>query len=184
MDSSPRVFIYGSCVSRDPFDLPSSLTLVNYFARTSLASAFRKPPTEWEPEEILGRLNSNFQRRMVETDLRKTLGQHISDTDFDLLVLDFVDERMSTIEFKGSTITQSSELMSACFDADPSTSFEPWTDLGMRRRREGLQHLFEVCDPGQVVVNRVYWATHDSSGTPLSYVGCGWVPVSSPMLMR
>lgn len=180
MNPSSRVFIYGSCVSRDPFELPSDLTLVDYFARTSLASAFRQPPSEWEPEGILDKLKSKFQRRMVETDVRKTLGKHIADSDFDLLVLDFVDERMSTIEFNGSTITQSSELKSAGFEADPSMSYEPWTELGMQRRREGLQQLFEICDPRKVVVNRVFWATHDSNGTPLSYVG--WIARNNAFL--
>lgn len=180
MNPSSRVFIYGSCVSRDPFELPSDLTLVDYFARTSLASAFRQPPAKWEPDTVLDKLKSNFQRRMVETDVRKTLGKHIADSDFDFLVLDFIDERMSTIEFNGSTITESAELKSTGFEIDPDASYEPWTEMGMHRRRDGLQRLLEICDPRKVVVNRVFWATHDSNGKPLSHVG--WIEKNNAFL--
>lgn len=169
MKNSPGVFVYGSCVSRDPFELNSSLRLVDYFARTSLGSAFRQPPHEWNPEETIGSVISRFQRRMVEADLKKTLAREILDADFDILVLDFIDERMSTIEFRGSTITESAELKSAGFKIDPSQSFEPWTEMGMQRRRDGIARLISICDPAQIVVNRVFWATHDSSGSPLSY---------------
>ena len=70
--SSLRVFILGSCVSRDAFSLPSDgLELVGYFARTSLASAFHPQVAPRSLAQLATAIPSSFQRRMVQADLDK-----------------------------------------------------------------------------------------------------------------
>ena len=180
MDSQPGIFIYGSCVSRDAFELDNNFLIVDYFARSSLGSAFRPEIEGWDPSLLLGKMASNFQRRMVESDLQKLLASTLQTSEFDTLVLDFIDERMSTIEFMGSTVTESAELKSTGFDIKQGQSYEPWSEVGMQRRRDGIASLVSSCDPHKIVVNRVFWATHDTNGVPFTYQG--WIAKNNTFL--
>ena len=77
--------IFGSCVSRDAFEYDDSheFRIVEYFARSSIGSAFAHNG----PGQInLESLRSQFQRRVVEFDLLKTFPQFLVDADFDILV--------------------------------------------------------------------------------------------------
>ncbi|RKR18683.1 DUF6270 domain-containing protein [Arthrobacter oryzae] len=159
-----RVFIWGSCVSRDPFELETTVDLVDYRARASLGSAFADRPLGWETQVDIDSLASPFQRRMVTTDVTKTLAGDLRNTDFDVLVLDFIDERMSTVEFGGSVVTDSPELAATGFAADAERKREPWTAEGWAQRRAGVSALLRVVDPSRIIVNRVYWATKDDAG--------------------
>ncbi|BCW07723.1 DUF6270 domain-containing protein [Arthrobacter sp. NtRootA1] len=162
----PSVFIYGSCVSRDPFEKPNEFELKGYFARSSLGSAFRQPPTADTPLPNMDALASRFQQRMVQSDIHKNLAESLTTTEYDWLVVDFIDERMNTIELGGTTITQSDELKTIEFAVDPATVHEPWSETGWSNRVEGLHTLVRLVDPSKIIVNRVYWATIDTSGQP------------------
>ena len=106
-----RVFIYGSCVSRDAFSLPEAakFSVVEYCARTSLVSA-------WAPvvpcaNVPLDRLGSFWKSRCIQRDFAKELLPCLEKTDFDILLLDFIDERFDIYRYPdGSIITLSSEL--------------------------------------------------------------------------
>ncbi len=111
-------------------------------------------------------LTSGFQKRMLHSDIRKTLAASLSGGNFDVLVVDFIDERMNTIELGGTTITESNELKATGFEFDPALSHEPWSAVGTARRLEGIRELLNLVDPSKIVVNRVYWATVDTDGVP------------------
>lgn len=88
-----RLFIYGSCVSRDMLEYQQAeVTLVKYIARSSLAAQLSVP---FKNEAILDRLPSKFQREMLQVDMEKTLFKQLQQSDFDVLLLDFIDERFS-----------------------------------------------------------------------------------------
>ncbi|YCH07740.1 DUF6270 domain-containing protein [Arthrobacter sp. alpha11c] len=162
----PSVFIYGSCVSRDPFEKPSEFELKGYFARSSLGSAFRQTPSPDTALPNIDMLASQFQQRMVRADVHKTLATSLTTTEYDWLVVDFIDERMSTIELGGTTITQSDELKAMDFPVDPASVHEPWSATGWANRLEGLGELVRLVDPAKIIVNRVYWSSIDASGQP------------------
>jgi len=103
---------------------------------------------------------------MVQSDIHKTLAESLTTTEYDWLVVDFIDERMNTIELGGTTITQSDELKTIEFAVDPATVHEPWSDTGWANRVEGLRTLVGLVDPSKIIVNRVYWASIDASGQP------------------
>ena len=111
-------------------------------------------------------LTSNFQKRMLHTDINKTLPGFLTSTQFDVLVVDFIDERMSTIELGGTTITESAELKATGYPVVSSDVHEPWSDTGFSRRLHGLRALTQIVDPCKIIVNRVYWATVDTDGVP------------------
>jgi hypothetical protein len=103
---------------------------------------------------------------MVESDINKSLVDSLTSTEYDVLVVDFIDERMNTIEFGGTTITESAELKATGYRADPTDVHEPWSDTGLARRFQGIQALTKTVDPFKIIVNRVYWATVDTDGAP------------------
>ena len=57
-----RVFIYGSCASRDAFelDIDGQFEVIDYYARSSIASAFSDKPGQ---DFYSDKLKSRFQQR-------------------------------------------------------------------------------------------------------------------------
>lgn len=87
-----RVLILGSCVSRDifEFDEAKEFEITQYFARTSFASLSSKP---YVNKNILEKIASSFQRRMVQWDMQKHFWEVLKQKNFDFLLLDMIDTR-------------------------------------------------------------------------------------------
>jgi Family of unknown function (DUF6270) len=100
--------IYGGCVSRDIFRIfPENDQVKLYIARTSLISQMSEP-TRLNIDDI--NLTSNFQKRLVLADFRKTMKDNIENADVDYFIIDFLVERLH-LYFNGEKyITRSSEL--------------------------------------------------------------------------
>jgi hypothetical protein len=110
--SKTRVFIYGSCVSRDTFEHldPEQFELLEYVARQSVLSATTRPVESLAPPV----LESRFQQRMVTGDfqssLRPLLAQHAAE--IDVLLIDLTDERLGVYLLPdGTVVTRSVELI-------------------------------------------------------------------------
>lgn len=108
-----KIFIYGSCVSRDAYEqFKDRHRLLAYAARQSLVSAMAAP-TDLLSGVALG---SSFQNRMLEGDLGSnllpTLRHHANS--IDLLLMDLTDERLGVHKLPdNSFITHSSELVAS-----------------------------------------------------------------------
>lgn len=156
-----KIFILGSCVSRDAFELAESknYTLVNYIARTSFASAFHsKGVTNIDASLI----KSNFQRRMVETDLKKLIAEMLLDTEFDYLIIDLIDERFDIYLSEDNEIfTCSPELIDNIsinkhgkrISAGDDEFFQLWCKGWDAFIELARQHGFI----DKIVLNKVYW---------------------------
>ncbi|NMR20527.1 DUF6270 domain-containing protein [Cellulomonas fimi] len=113
-----RVFIYGSCVSRDTFELMDHerYTLLAYVARQSLISAFGPRPADVAtPEEL-----SPFQRRMIQGDLEGDLTRKLAAAarSVDLLLWDLTDERLGVYQLRdGAYATRTSDNVGTSFEA-------------------------------------------------------------------
>ncbi|MFI2103073.1 DUF6270 domain-containing protein [Isoptericola sp. NPDC019693] len=110
--SKNRVFIYGSCVSRDTFEHldPEQFELVQYVARQSALSAYTRPVSLVEPPAM----ESPFQQRMVAGDYASSLQTQIPEAapQTDLVLVDLVDERLGAYVLPdGSVVTRSTELV-------------------------------------------------------------------------
>ncbi|WP_150110280.1 DUF6270 domain-containing protein [Kocuria sp. UCD-OTCP] len=106
-----RVFIIGSCVSRDTYNfLSRDFTLEKYVARQSFISAY-STPTALSGD--IG-LNSVFQARRVEWDFASSLPNDLRTArpGIDLVLMDLVDERSGVLVNKetGEAVTSSWEL--------------------------------------------------------------------------
>ena len=176
-----RVFIYGSCVSRDAFQFADhGLHLVGYIARSSLASAFdsRLPPAALV--EAIGKIPSAFQRRMVGWDLRRSAADILRAAHADIVLLDLVDERFSLLDAEGALVTLSGEFMKVGHKPDPECVIAPGSPRHMDAWERGMRSFLDVVGRDRVVVNKVRWATHDDHGEPL--VKQEWIARSNDTL--
>lgn len=155
-----KVFILGSCVSRDPFELAAQddFKIVDYFARSSFASLGAKPYVD---EEILEKIESSFQQRVVRADMEKTVFSRLLESDYDFLLIDLVDERFS-IALRGESIhTFSSEYKKALYRPNSYRLVRPDAPEWMDYWRIGLKKLanflkFNELDQ-KVLINKIYW---------------------------
>jgi hypothetical protein len=160
-----NVFIYGGCISRDmfEFDYDKQHNVVKYYARSLISSAFNKIKVDdiWS-HNIL----SNFQRKMVEGDLKKTLSNEIINSEFDVLIIDFVSEQYPLFIFNdGSRCTLSSELLHAGFpqnDTSIGKKISPFSDEAFSLWEDGWQSFINLMTTLQkkhsVIINEIYWA--------------------------
>lgn len=108
-----KIAIFGSCVSRDMAEYITDVEISTYVARQSVIS--HKSPHGIDKVD-LSKLNSSFQRRMVEGDLDGNGIRRICNqaAELDLILVDLVDERRGYWLFPdGTTITNSIEIESS-----------------------------------------------------------------------
>ena len=104
-----RIAIFGSCVSRDTCEFIPNSNVVEYVARQSVTSLGLP---RRQPDIDLSVLSSEFQKRMVASDLEGSGAKRIVDRaeDIDLVLVDLVDERRGFWQFTdGTTVTNSME---------------------------------------------------------------------------
>ncbi|MCK7546198.1 DUF6270 domain-containing protein [Marinobacter bryozoorum] len=105
-----KIIVFGSCVSRDTIEHLDGFILQEYFARSSFASLFS---TVHPAVSNLNydRIESDFQKRMVKSDLTKSVQDKIGRLDFDCILIDFIDERFDCYSEYGSLNTISNEFL-------------------------------------------------------------------------
>lgn len=178
-----KVFIFGSCVSRDAFEnLPDRFHVSGYIARTSLASIGMKAVTDREVRDCVERMPSPFQRRMAVNDLDKTTLSTLVTTPYDVLLIDFVDERFKLVTSGETFFSFSGELQKSGLDVSSRTLIEPQSEEFFALWVTGLARLLSSVDKAKVVLNRVYWAEHFPDGTDVSSIG--WIRRSNAQLER
>lgn len=163
-----NLFIYGSCVSRDIFNLEESRSfkISDYFARSSMASLCSAP---YKNTEALNRIQSAFRRRMVANDFSKDLLATIDKLESaDLILIDLIDERFDLVALPtGEMITHSNELAESGLLAEGGVEGYRVIPQGSVERRElwlqGMHRflglLKDLNKLDAVLVNKVYWAS-------------------------
>lgn len=141
--------------------------LVDYFARCSLASLASEPLRR---RVDLGRLESPFQQRMVRRDHDKSLLGLLGRHDYDVLLMDLIDERFDVHVGPDGGFTLSNEMRRV----DPraarwpgqllksgSDEFMTLWHAGWQRLRDRLQEAGRL---ERVRLNAVRWAGRTASG--------------------
>ena len=166
----PRVLILGSCVSRDIFRInkESPLVLADFYARSSFASAFHPIVVQ---DEWSANLSSPFQRSVVHADLCKKWPDIIRSTQYDLILVDFTDERLNIAQLPNNGIvTLSKELASAGFDEKKSsTRFIPFAlDEHYKLWEAGWSNFINLLKQQKklqcLCLNKIYWASSLQGG--------------------
>lgn len=167
-----KVLIFGSCVSRDAFEYaePGQFEIVGYYARSSLASLATAAKID---EKILSKIESKFQRRMVAADMAKTFWQILDETEFDILVMDFIDERSHLLELNDGAIhTVSTEYKNASTGGAwggrqiASTSDEKF-ELWLKSFQKLIAKLSARNYIKRLRVNKVFWSNKTEIGTTI-----------------
>lgn|GEM_PF-1700511 len=166
-----RIFVYGSCVSRDIMNLPSTkLSLVAYSARSSLGSAFHSSPIP-SHDINLQRIKSKFQRRMVKADIEKRIKNDVLRDQYDILLVDFIDERFDLLQHRdGGVCTRSRELISSGIDVQSlfvktiSSGSDQHFDLWCQGWESFLSTLKSIGQERKILVNKVWWSDRTSDG--------------------
>lgn len=172
-DDRRTVLIHGSCVTRDAFALPGEerFRLEDYFARSSIASAFGARGVDGlEPR----RVESPFQRRMVERDAGKAFRDRVVSTDADVVVVDLVDEQYDlVVDDAGGVATRSMEFLRAGGDEALGTRVESGSPDFLVRWESGWTAFVDLARAndrlGRVVVHEAYWAARSADGTPFDH---------------
>jgi hypothetical protein len=156
-----RIYIFGSCVSRDAMEFYNDdYTLVKYLGRSSLAAQFSEPLVL--PED-LNNLTSKFQKNAMSVDIEKSLLKDVVSNDFDVLLIDFIDDRFVIAKFEGGErLTLCSEFLSARPSAlvyseinrFESRKFEFW-NIGFSKL---IREIRLKSSPPLIVINKVYFA--------------------------
>jgi Family of unknown function (DUF6270) len=165
-----RILIVGSCVSRDAMRYvapPEAAPLVDYFARCSLASLASAPLRR--PVD-LDRLASPFQQRMVRRDHSKALLGQLGRLEYDLLLLDLIDERFDVHVGPDGGFTLTSEMRRVDPRATrwPGQTLKSGSDEFMALWRTGWERLRDALRStgrlSRVRLNAVRWAERTASG--------------------
>lgn len=178
-----RVFILGSCVSRDALEQePGRFELVSYLARTSMASIGMPKVEDAEVRAKVAGFASPFQKRMLLNDLDKSTVALVKDTPHDILLLDFIDERFNLLLTGHSLFSLSGELEKAGVEVGGRVVVAPGSESFISLWLAGLGRLLSEVDPGKVVLNRAYWAERFPDGSDAS--SRGWILRNNALLQR
>lgn len=164
-----QVCIFGSCVSRDIFNLapPGEFEISLYVARSSIASAFSPQPFD---DIYSAKLKSPFQQRLVSWDIEKKAASLLRASPADVFLIDCIDDRFNLLVMpNGRRCTLSSEMVTTGASAHQggrivrsgSPTFMQWWEYGW-------QQLFRIFDErsllDRVLINKVFCQPATESG--------------------
>lgn len=167
----PRIDVWGSCVSRDTLEYMPDISVGTYVARQSAIASLSPARDIDVPSD---RLDSGFQKRMLEGDRAADVVDRLSEPGAALLLVDLVDERRGVWRFpSGAFLTNSVEAYHAGVEvwgpAAGARLIEFGTDEHFELWKRGFatvaDHLTELDAP--LVLLDIAWAeVSDGQGLP------------------
>jgi 16S rRNA G966 N2-methylase RsmD/peptidoglycan/xylan/chitin deacetylase (PgdA/CDA1 family) len=166
------LFIFGSCVSRDAFGQHNGglYRLETYVARSSLGSALGRVPMQGINLE---KIESPFQRRMVEIDTSKSLEALLLASKADIILIDMIDERFDLFQSpSGAVCTVSNELRSSGFQPDPVTGtvIKSGSEAFYLMWEQGWQAFIAILKKKSLLprlrINQIFWSPTHEDGSP------------------
>lgn len=165
--SNATIFIYGSCVTRDAMTFLDSPAIAAYVARTPVISAMGSSPSHLPDGMEITRVESAFQRRMVTWDAEKALPGMLRTVPHDVVVIDFIDERLATVRVNGGVLAVSTEAVRAGLDPTGLTRLRMTDERFFAEWVRAIAPLLEQLKEHRVILNRVFWARYDDTGDDL-----------------
>jgi Family of unknown function (DUF6270) len=149
------------------FVTDEDIQLVAYFARSSFASAFCSGKVQDIYSHVI---QSTFQRRQVRQDFSKTFAESLRGTHFDILLVDFTDERFPLhVLNDGRVITVSAELRRTSFpEGMPGRLVKPFTQDHFQLWERGWSRFMQLMDDvksvSKIRINQALWCETTESG--------------------
>lgn len=166
-----KILIFGSCVTRDAFtfDKNNLFTLVRYFARSSLATAFDSLKVE---DKYTKKLKSAFQQKIVGADLSKEFRNYVTQQDFDYLVIEFINDRYDIFQFNNkSKVLLTAELKQTDFlkrNQSKGIVIEGGSDEWFDEWKKGCIEFIELAKNQdflhKIILNKVMWTNQLANG--------------------
>jgi Family of unknown function (DUF6270) len=162
-----KIFIYGSCVTRDGVEWwpDYGFELDGYVARQSLISS-QSVATEADANFTFKNIESSFQRRMGLGDLGGDLVTQIENHKAEVIVWDLCDERNGVRRLpSGNILTHNVIYKGAKMGGEiirfgEDEHFELWTNA--------LDVFLERTRGRRIIVNATPWATVNDAGRPIN----------------
>jgi hypothetical protein len=162
-----KIFIYGSCVTRDGVEWwpDYGFELDGYVARQSLISS-QSVATEADAKFAFSAIDSSFQQRMALGDLSGDLVTQIENHKAEVIVWDLCDERNGVHRFtSGSFLTRNilykdAKMKGEIIGFGRDDHFELWT--------KALDVFLERAGGRRIVVNATPWAVSNDQGQPVN----------------
>ncbi|PFA18401.1 hypothetical protein CN373_19115 [Bacillus cereus] len=149
--------ILGSCVTRDAFryDEENIFKINKYYARSSLVSIYSEP-IKITLKDI--NLESQFQKRMVYSDLTKDFRKYVKNQVADYFLIDFIDERLSVLKNGDSYFTRSNEFVKAKINLKGNVlnsveKMSEWKESAQLFSEELRKHF----NLDQIILHKAYW---------------------------
>lgn len=168
-----RIYIYGSCVTRDGVDLwdDYGLGLAGYIARQSLISALSPAnPNSFRTSEIA----SAFQRRMAEGDIRGNVVTKLTgDVDsYDQILWDITDERLGVyrVPSGGGFVSRVVDYTNGVYTGTSPLGTpirigtEEHRKLWLTALDQFVRRLDDAGVKDRLILNALPWATRDETG--------------------
>lgn len=129
-----RVFIIGTCVTRDAFEFAADrYEVAKFVSRTTFASAFSgvRFPSDVAMLDPDHRTGSAWERRMVDLDLSKGLSGLLRDNApaIDVVVVDFADERLDVAQLERAQTGQALAEGALATLSDTAEPLRQWADI-------------------------------------------------------
>ncbi|MGE3935250.1 MAG: DUF6270 domain-containing protein [Rhodospirillaceae bacterium] len=164
-----RYAIFGSCVTRDAFDLAQrrggSDAVVTYLARTTVNACLAAPVSLPAPAGLAA---ARFEERCVVADLAKTHFADLGAKPFDFLIVDLIDERHPVLSVDGSLVCRSVPLVrmaAACgLDLSGYEMLMPHDPRIVQATIDNIPkfvaELAAIAPPSRIVLHEALWASH------------------------
>lgn len=152
-----RVLLVGSCVTRDALSFLNTQS-IDYFARTSLISLVSSP-VKLLNSSIINSIG-DFEKRMILSDFDKRLFNSLDVEHYDLILLDFIDERFDLVKVLDSYVTNSNYLIQ-------SDMLSEFSDYKIYKRFEMMGEWKIACEKFinkikylniPVILHKAWWA--------------------------
>lgn len=155
-----RIAIYGSCVSRDAFEVrPHPHEIVAYYARSSMVSQCADPIPYTDAD--MGDEISPWAREIFAADLEKSVVERIVKSRPDIVIVDLIDERLPLLRVGASLLTfspyanQTPLARALVTGGSRVVSTDPWRDAEFRRAAPMVVgRLLEHIEPERILLHR------------------------------
>lgn len=153
-----KVFIIGSCVSRDVFNVENNkLEVVSYNARSSFARIGNSQVVSNHFYSGIQNLPSAFQRRMVLNDFNNQLISRVNTTEKDIILVDFIDERFHLVQLGDAIVTRSKEF--TLTNINPDRLINTYSQEYLALWKAGIDFFLKnIANNQLIVIPKVFWS--------------------------
>lgn len=154
------ISILGSCVSRDAIEFLEDFNCNTYIARSSLVSIFSQKPTNDELKDLQLKDCHLFHEKCILNDINKEAINLLPLLNKDILIVDFIEERVPLGKFNSGaivTLSQASRLYSN-LDNIVSKKILPFSDEHLEIFKNTLKTNSSIFDGLNIILHTVYYA--------------------------